>query len=312
MNKKQREKHLCCLLLSMLLFLTAVSCRNNQYQDFDYKGTNLQGSYKTAYFQYTINSTEEIAPNNFNTVLTQISGIAEIEYQTEQRIFHLESLSVKITAGEVDFLYDSSVNYTEEKDRIRNIPYSVLLNKSLVLPLDKDGYIKQIVGYEKIEQDLTAQINQCGWDTADQLQNTFYEFFSEDTLKFVLGRMVGGIPFETIQKGTLIARPSENVTLYGCDISAIFQYKGIRDNIYEFDISGTNRAAGSYNGISYDLSGDLSGKILLYESSGTGSLFREGHEQNTINGTQRYRENGEEILRNLIVSFNFRYQILNQ
>ena len=312
MDKKQRGKHLCFFLLSLLLFLTAVSCRDNQYQDFDYKETNPQGSYKTAYFQYTINSTEEIAPNNFNTVLTQISGIAGIEYQTEQRIFHLESLSVKITAGEVDFLYDSSVKYTEEKDRIRNIPYSVLLNKSLVLPLDRDGYIKQIVGYEKIEQDLTTQINQCGWDTADQLRNTFYEFFSEDTLKFVLGRMVGGIPFETIQKGTLIVRPSENVTPYGCNISAIFQYKGIRNNIYEFDISGTNRAAGSHNGISYELSGDLSGKILLYESSGTGSLFREGHEQSTLNGTQKYRENGEEILRNLIVSFNFRYQILNQ
>lgn len=129
------------ILISVLFF---VSCRNENSLQLNYSNVWNYAQSRTLQFQCVLNSTEEMDPNVFNTVLTQISGTAALEYNRGSCTFIMQSIKVKITAGEVDFNYDSSAKYTDEKDILRNTPFAILLDKRLVCSFNESGRIINI------------------------------------------------------------------------------------------------------------------------------------------------------------------------
>lgn len=51
--------------------------------------------------------------------------------------------------------------------------------------------------------------------------------------------------------------------------------------------------------------------MKIYESSGSGSPFREGYEQSNLKGTETYESDGQTVTRNLSLTFSLQYNILN-
>lgn len=266
---------------------------------------------KTMQFQCTVNSTEQIETNLVSTVLTQISGTAVLESKQESSTFTLKNLTVKIAAGDVDFTYDSTVTYTDEKDLIRNIPYNIILEKPIVLYFDKDGYITSVEGYDAILSALDQQTESYSRQTAEQVQNTFKEHFDLDTMRFLLERITGHMPDGPVEQGASFTRQSYWVLPYACSFDTAFRYTGLLDNAYTFDLTGNVLADGEYDGIVYDLQGTTTGKTKLYENSGKGSLYREGHEQSSFEGTESFELDGEAKQRNLSVIFSLQYSLFN-
>jgi len=296
--------------MTMLLFVTCFSsCRKEAAVTLDYSKAWMYAQSRTLNFQLVINSAEETDANVFHTVLTQISGTAALEYKKEHCVFTVNSLKVKITAGEVDFAYDSSVKYSDERDILRNTPFHILLDKGLVFSFTENGRISDIEGYEAITDALDQQAGRS--ETAYQIKRTFYEYFSEDSIKFLLERFTGQIPFFPIAANSTINVVSENVLPYGCNLDTVFQYNGITDNSHSFDITGTVSANQEYSGIKFALSGETSGKMELYESSGSGSPFRKGYEQSNLKGTEKYEDGGETIERNLSLTLSLQYELRN-
>jgi len=294
------------ILISVLFF---VSCRNENSLQLNYSNVWNYAQSRTLQFQCVLNSTEEMDPNVFNTVLTQISGTAALEYNRGSCTFIMQSIKVKITAGEVDFNYDSSAKYTDEKDILRNTPFAILLDKRLVCSFNESGRIINIDGYDAITDALDQQAGRL--ETAFQIKRTFYDYFREDTLKFLIERITGGIPFEFVTSGSKIRMNSENVLPYGCNFRSVFRYNEITRDCHNFDITGIVTALNEYNGIIFELTGETTGKMKLYESSGSGSPFREGYEQSNLKGTETYPDGQELIERPLSLTCSLQYNILN-
>lgn len=248
-------------------------------------------------------------PNVFDTVLTQISGTATLEYKKDACAITMNRIKVKITAGEVDFNYDSTVKYTDERDILRNTPFRILLDKRLVCTFDASGKIKTMEGYDLITDALNQQAGRS--EPAFQIKRAFYEYFSEDTLKFIIERTTGSIPFQPVAENSEIRTDSGNVLPYGCDFSTAFRYNGLPAEGHDFDITGSVSAVKEYNGIKFDLSGETTGKMKVYESSGSSSRFREGYEQSSLKGTETYADGEQTMTRNLSLTFNLQYEILN-
>ena len=76
-------------------------------------------------------------------------------------------------------------------------------------------------------------------------------------------------------------------------------------------ISGSVSAKHEYTGIQFDLTGETTGKMKIYESSGSGSPFREGYEQSNLKGTETYENDGQAVTRKLSLTFSLQYNILN-
>ena len=72
-----------------------------------------------------------------------------------------------------------------------------------------------------------------------------------------------------------------------------------------------SQALNEYNGIIFELTGETTGKMKLYESSGSGSPFREGYEQSNLKGTETYPDGQELIERPLSLTCSLQYNILN-
>ena len=308
MNKK--KKTLFLIFLVLIGSLAALSCKSKP-KEIPFPGFIMGSQSKTLQFQCTVNSTEQIETNLFSTVLTQISGTAVLESKQGACTFTLKSTTVKIAAGDVDFTYDSSVTYTDEKDLLRNIPYNILLEKPIVLYFDKDGYITNVEGYEAVLSALNQQMEPYGRETAEQVKNTFDEHFDLDTMRFILERVTGHMPEGPVGQGASFTRQSYWVLPYACSLDSAFRYTGLLDNAYTFELTGNVLADGEYDGIVYDLQGTTTGKTKLYENSGKGSLYREGHEQSSFEGTESFELDGETKQRNLSVIFSLQYSLLN-
>lgn len=306
MNKILKLLYTVCMFISVLFF---VSCRSGNSLLLNYSNVWTYAQFRTLQFQCVLNSTEEMHSNMFNTVLTQISGTAALEYKKDSCTFIMQSIKVKITAGEVDFNYDSSAKYTDEKDILRNTPFAMLLDKRLVFSFNEYGRVISMDGYDAITDALDQQAGRS--ETAFQIKRTFYEYFSEDTLKFLMERITGVIPFESVISGSKIGIDSENVLPYGCDFHSEFQYNEITQDCHNFDLTGSVTATNEYNGIKFNLSGETTGKMKLYESSGSGSPFREGYEQSNLKGTETYKDGQETIERPLSLTCSLQYNILN-
>ena len=145
-------------IASVFLFLLCLSsCRAEVSSGLDYSRTWTYAQSRKLEFQCVINSAEEIDANVINTVLTQISGSAALEYRKDTCTFAIQEIKVKIGAGEVEFSYDSSQTYTDERDILRNTPFSVLLNQKFALQFDENGRISEMEGYDAVTEALDRQ-----------------------------------------------------------------------------------------------------------------------------------------------------------
>ena len=117
MKKRLKLFQIACVLF---LLLCLSSCRAEVSSGLDYSRTWTYAQSRTLEFQCVINSAEEIDANVINTVLTQISGSAALEYRKDTCTFAIQEIKVKIGAGEVEFSYDSSQTYTDERRIFRN------------------------------------------------------------------------------------------------------------------------------------------------------------------------------------------------
>lgn len=306
LKKRLKLFQIACVLF---LLLCLSSCRAEISQELNYSRTWTYAQSRKLGFQCVINSAEEIDANVINTVLTQISGSAALEYRKDTCTFAIQEIKVKIGAGEVEFSYDSSQTYTDERDILRNTPFSVLLNQKFALQFDENGRISEMEGYDAVTEALDRQAGYS--ETGYQIKRTFYDYFSEDTLKFLMERITAQIPFREIASDSEIIAESTNILPYGCDFSTVFQYNGAAGSSHDFDLSGSVSAKHEYTGILFDLTGETTGKMKIYESSGSGSPFREGYEQSNLKGTETYESDGQTVTRNLSLTFSLQYNILN-
>lgn len=122
----------------------------------------------------------------------------------------------------------------------------------------KTARILEMEGYDAVTEALDRQAGYS--ETGYQIKRTFYDYFSEDTLKFLMERITAQIPFREIASDSEIIAESTNILPYGCDFSTVFQYNGAAGSSHDFDLSGSVSAKHEYTGILFDLTGETTAK----------------------------------------------------
>lgn len=210
----------------------------------------------------------------------------------------LPELQISISSGDASLEFHAGNTYTGEA-AIRMLPFKALTEHVFMAIPDETGHLAQLQGFEQVLSSIQSQTEQYGETVTKQAVNTLTEFLNENTLCYIIEKLLFSIPEGTVPQGDQRSRSFQGLAPYSYSIQDTVTYTGRSGKADVFAIdgkvsSGTDQMADALlaEGLPYyEMSGTTAGTCTLFTE---GDILRRGSSSGSATGICYFPTKAEE------------------
>lgn len=215
----------------------------------------------------------------------------------------LPELQVSIVAGDASLEFHNGNTYSGEA-AVRMLPFKALTEGTYtVIPTDQ-GSVETLNGFQEVVDRIRTETAPYGETVTAQAVASLNEFLNENTLCYLLEKLLCSVPEGTLRVGDTKERTFDGLAPYSYTMKDTITYTGRSGKADVFAIDGvvSSLSAEQADGLLslglpyYEMSGTTAGTCTLYTE---GELIRSGSSTGNATGTcyfpDKNPENGSQV-----------------
>ncbi len=293
-----------CLLLC-ILFLSA--CSPNGLPTGTSNGVSIQHrSFKKARAEFSMVfhvSDSQFENSTGMTVSSIFRGAFEVVPKESGYTVTLPELQISIVAGDASLEFHSGNTYTGEA-AVRMLPFKALTEGTFTAIPTEQGDLETLGGFQDVLDRIRTQTAPYGENVTAQAVSSLNEFLNENTLCYLLEKLLFSIPEGTMRIGDTRERDFDGLAPYSYSMKDTITYTGRSGKADVFAIDGQVRSLSAEQADSllslglpyYEMSGTTAGTCTLFTE---GELIRSGSSSGNATGIcyfpDKSPENGSQV-----------------
>ncbi len=291
---KHFTRSMCCFSLMIVLWITAlVGCgsaaddgKNPTHVTITPRAFNTA----RAEFSMVFHLSENPNTNSAGATMTSMfKGAFTVEpRENGGYCLTLPELQVSITSGDAALDFNAGNTYTGEM-AVRVLPFRILTETVFTAEPNEAGRLVSLAGFEDVLTKIQLETAPYGDAVTQQSIATLNEFLNENTLCYLLDKLLCSVPQGTIAVGTTQVRQFEQLAPYAYTLDDTVVYTGRSGNADVFANDGKVQSASAKIADEllakgypyYEMTGTTAGTCTLYT---TGDLIRSGSNLGTATG----------------------------
>lgn len=237
------------------------------------------------------------------TVSSIFRGAFEVVPKENGYTVTLPELQISIVAGDASLEFHSGNTYTGEA-AVRALPFKALAEGTFTAIPTEQGSLETLGGFQDALDRIRTETAPYGKNVTDQAVSALNEFLNENTLCYLLEKLLFSIPEGTMKTGATKERDFSGLAPYSYSMKDTITYTGRSGKADVFAIDGVVSSLSSAQADSllalglpyYEMSGTTAGTCTIFTE---GELLRSGSSSGNATGIcyfpDRNPENGVQV-----------------
>ncbi|MBR5279452.1 MAG: hypothetical protein IKU26_00590 [Clostridia bacterium] len=294
----------CCMLLSLLCLSACSSSGLSTGNNGGFTIQQRKFSQARAEFSMVFHVSDSQFENSTGMTVSSIfRGAFLVEPKDTGYTVTLPELQVSIVAGDASLDFHSGNTYTGEA-AIRALPFKALTDGTFTATPTEQGSLESLGGFQDVLEQIRTDTAPYGTQITEQATAALNEFLNENTLCYLLEKLLFSIPEGTMRVGDTKERHFDGLAPYSYSMKDIITYTGRSGNADVFAIDGVVSSLSSAQADSllalglpyYEMSGTTAGTCTVFTE---GELLRSGSSSGNATGIcyfpDKKPENGAQV-----------------
>ena len=303
-----------CLLLSLLCLC---ACSPNGLPAGSNSGVTIKHRSFTkarAEFSMVFHVSDSQFENSTGMTVSSIfRGAFEVVPEDTGYTVTLPELQISIVAGDATLDFHSGNTYTGEA-AIRVLPFKALTEETFTAIPTEEGSLETLEGFQAVVDKIRTETAPYGTEITAQATGALNEFLNENTVCYLLEKLLFSIPEGTIQVGNTKERNFDGLAPYSYSMKDTITYTGRSGKADVFAIDGVVSSLSSAQADSllalglpyYEMSGTTAGTCTVYTD---GELLRSGSSSGNATGICYFPDRSPENSAQVAISRQMTYSV---
>ncbi len=280
-----------CISIFLILCMFGACAPTQTPSDGNDTITVVRPSFNTARAEFSMlfHLSDTQFENGTGTTVTSIfKGAFTVTPAGKGYTLTLPELQISITSGDASLEFNAGATYTGEM-AVRMIPFRALTETVFTAIPDETDHLEALGGFEEVITKIETETAPYGEKVKNQAISALQEFLNENTLCYLIEKLLFGIHEGTQNKNETHSRFFDGLAPYSYSIQDKITYTGRSGKADVFAIDGIvssvskDKADGLLqSGLPYyEMSGTTAGTCTLFTQ---GNLLRSGSSSGSATG----------------------------
>ena len=300
---KKCVRWICLLLCGFLL----TACSPDGISSGNSTGTNVKyRSFQTARAEFSMVfhvSDSQFENSTGMTVTSMFKGAFTVTPKDTGYTVTLPELQISIVAGNASLEFHNGNTYTGEA-AVRALPFKALTEGTFTAIPTAQGRLETLEGFQDVLTQIRTETAPYGEKITAQAVSSLNEFLNENTLCYLLEKLLFSVPEGTLRVGDTKERYFDGLAPYSYSMKDKITYTGRSGKADVFAMDGVVSSLSVEQADSllslglpyYEMSGTTAGTCTLYTE---GELLRSGSSSGNATGIcyfpDKKPENGSQV-----------------
>lgn len=288
---KVKWNQLLCLFMIVCLCMCSACTQTSAPTDDETTITIQNPAFNTARAEFSMlfHLSDTQFENSTGTTVTSIfKGAFTVKPTSNGYTLTLPELQISIVSGDASLEFNAGTTYTGET-AVRIIPFKALTETVFTAIPEKDGHLESLSGFNDVINKINTETAPYGERIQKQAISTLHEFLNENTLCYLIEKLLFSIPEGTMKKNESRSRFFDNLAPYSYSVQDKITYTGRSGSADVFSMDGVVSSVSEseaeallQNGLPYyEMSGTTAGMCTLFTQ---GNLLRRGTSSGSATG----------------------------
>ncbi len=280
-----------CFSIFLILCMFGACAPAKAPSDNDGTITVVRPSFNTARAEFSMlfHLSDTQLENSTGTTVTSIfKGAFTVTPAGDGYALTLPELQISITSGDASLEFNAGSTYTGET-AVRMIPFRALTETVFTAIPDETGHLESLDGFDEVLTKIETETAPYGEKIKNQAISALHEFLNENTLCYLIEKLLFSIPEGTLKKNETRSRFFDDLAPYSYSMQDKVTYTGRSGKADVFAIDGVVSSVSKdkadallQNGLPYyEMSGTTAGTCTIFTQ---GNLLRSGSSSGSATG----------------------------